>query len=108
MQHLYFSLIRNHLSKHGIYLRLIRLKNTSPVVPKVAQDIKEAAKEHVRELRREFDKPIKFSTSRAKHWDTADSIVFNRHIGKFTRPVLITTVLVNMVCFRERRIRSIN
>lgn len=108
MQHLYVSLIRNHLSKQGIYLRLIRLKNTTPVVPKVAQDMKEAAKEHVRELRREFDKPIKFSTSRAKHWDTADSIVFNRHIGKFTRPVLIAAVLVNMVCFFFEKKNSID
>lgn len=78
-------------------LIISRGKSDSSVVPKITQDIKEAAKEHVRELRREFDKPVKFSTSRAKAWDTADSIVYNRHIGKFTRPVLIVTVLVNMV-----------
>jgi hypothetical protein len=98
MQHLYSSTIRSTLSKRLINFRIFRLKNTSSVVPKAAQDIKEAAKEHVRELRREFDKPIKFSTSRAKYWDTADSIVFNRHIGKFTRPVLIVAVVINLVC----------
>ncbi|CAF0915791.1 unnamed protein product [Rotaria sp. Silwood1] len=96
MQHLYLSPIKSNISKRFINFVFFRLKNTSSVVPKVTQEIKEAAKEHVRELRREFDKPIKFSTSRAKHWDTADSIVFNRHIGKFTRPVLIVTVLINM------------
>jgi hypothetical protein len=79
--------------------KIFRSKNTSSVVPKATQDIKEAAKEHVRELRREFDKPIKFSTSRAKYWDTADSIVFNRHIGKFTRPVLMVAAVINLVCF---------
>ena len=103
MQHLSFSLVRNHLSRRWMNYRFIRSQNTSSVVPKGAQDIREAAKEHVRELRREFDKPIKFSTSRAKNWDTADSIVFNRQVGKFTRPVLIAAVLVNMVCFFSPR-----
>jgi hypothetical protein len=98
MQHLYLSTVRPNISRRLINLIVFRLKNTSSVIPKAAQDIKEAAKEHARELRREFDKPIQFSTSRAKFWDTADSIVFNRQIGKFTRPVLIVTVLINMVC----------
>jgi hypothetical protein len=97
MQHRYLSIVRSDTSKRLINLIFLRPKNTSSVIPKATQDIKEAAKEHVRELRREFDKPIKFSTSRAKQWDTADSIVFNRHIGKFTRPVLIVTILINMV-----------
>lgn len=97
MQRLYHSLGKTIFPKRFWNVTLTRGKNDSSVVPKVTQDLKEAAKEHVRELRREFDKPIKFSTSRAKTWDTADSIVFNRHIGKFTRPVLIVTILVNMV-----------
>ncbi|CAF1531591.1 unnamed protein product [Rotaria magnacalcarata] len=96
MQHLYLSSVRVNLTKRFANLIFFRTKTNTPIVPKAAQDIKEAAKEHIRELRREFDKPIKFSTSRAKYWDTADSIVFNRHIGKFTRPVLIVTVLINM------------
>jgi hypothetical protein len=105
MQHLCLSTVRCNISKRLINLILFRSKNTSSVVPKSTADIKEAAKEHVRELRREFDKPIKFSTSRAKYWDTADSIVFNRHIGKFTRPVLIVAILINMVCLDENRNR---
>ena len=103
MQHLYLSTVRPNISKRLINLICFRCKNTSSVVPKATQDIKEAAKEHVRELRREFDKPIKFSTSRAKYWDTADSIVFNRHIGKFTRPVLIVAILINMVCLIKNK-----
>lgn len=103
MQNLYLLTLRSHISKRLINLIFFRSKNTSPVIPKAKHDIKEAAKEHVRELRREFEKPIKFSTSRAKYWDTADSIVFNRHIGKFTRPVLIVTVLINMVCFYYKK-----
>jgi hypothetical protein len=99
MQRLHLSTLRSGLSKRLINLKIFRSKNTPSVVPKAAQDIKEAAKEHVRELRREFDKPIKFSTSRAKYWDTADSIVFNRHIGKFTRPVLMVAAVINLVCF---------
>jgi hypothetical protein len=98
MQQLYLSTVKTNLSKRLINLIIFRSKSTSSVVPRVTQDIKEAAQEHVRELRREFDKPIKFSTSRAKDWDTADSIVFNRNIGKFSRPILIVTVLINMVC----------
>ncbi|UJR36621.1 hypothetical protein I4U23_029341 [Adineta vaga] len=84
------------ISTRWFNLIFFRSKTIPSLIPKATQDIKEAAKEHVRELRREFDKPIKFSTSRAKYWDTADSIVFNRHIGKFTRPVLIVTILINM------------
>lgn len=103
MQHLHLSQsVRTNLSRRFINLIFYRSKNTAPAIPKTPHEIKEAAKEHVRELRREFDKPIKFSTSRAKYWDTADSIVFNRHIGKFTRPVLIVTILINMVCFPEK------
>ncbi|CAF0911073.1 unnamed protein product [Adineta ricciae] len=86
----------SHISKRWVNFVLSRSKTTPSLIPKAAEDLKEAAKEHVRELRREFDKPVKFSTSRAKYWDTADSIVFNRHIGKFTRPVLIVTILINM------------
>jgi hypothetical protein len=97
MQRLCFSTGKSSLPKRLFNLILFRAKGDSSIVPKITQDMKEAAKEHVRELRREFDKPIKFSTSRAKTWDTADSIVFNRHIGKFTRPVLIVTAMVNMV-----------
>ncbi|CAM2717067.1 unnamed protein product [Rotaria socialis] len=96
MQHLYLSSVKVNLTKRFVNLIFFRTKTNTPIVSKATQDIKEAAKEHVRELRREFDRPIKFSTSRAKYWDTADSIVFNRHIGKFTRPVLIVTVLINM------------
>lgn len=99
MQRLYLSAIKHSRPNRLINLIFFRGKNTSGITPRVTQEIKEAAKEHVRELRREFDKPIKFSTSRAKYWDTADSIVFNRHIGKFTRPVLIVTLLINMVRF---------
>jgi len=98
MQHLCLSTVRQNISKCLIKLIIFRSKNTSSVIPKAAQEIKEAAKEHARELRREFDKPIQFSTSRAKYWDTADSIVFNRQIGKFTRPVLIVTAIINIVC----------
>ena len=101
MQRLYLSIVRGALSKRLVNRVIARSKTDSSVVPKVTQDIREAAKEHVRELRREFDKPVQFSTSRAKYWDTADSIVFNRHIGKFTRPVLIVTVLINMVSGRS-------
>ena len=99
MQHLSLSLIRSHISKRWVSFVFSRSKTTPSIIPKAAENLKEAAKEHVRELRREFDKPVKFSTSRAKYWDTADSIVYNRHIGKFTRPVLIVTILINMVCF---------
>jgi len=98
MQNLYLPTIRQNISKCLINLILFRSKNTSSVIPKATQDIKEAAKERIKELRQEFDKPIQFSTSRAKYWDTADSIVFNRNIGKFTRPVLIVAILINMVC----------
>lgn len=69
----------------------------SSIVPKAAQNIKEAAKEHIRELRREFDRPVQFSTSRAKTWDTADSLVYNRQVGKFMRPVLMVTAVINIV-----------
>jgi len=94
MQRFSISTLRSQL----INWRCVRRQNTSSnVVPKGRKDISESAKEHVRELRKEFDKPIKFSTSRAKYWDTADSIVFNRHIGKFTRPVLIVTAIINLV-----------
>ena len=98
MQHFYLSTARSHSSKNLINFIVFRSNKNSSSVPKTVQDIKEAAREHVRELRREFDKPVKFSTSRAKYWDATDSIVFNRHIGKFTRPVLIITGLINMVC----------
>ena len=81
------------------FLFVVRRTKTdsSSVVPKMSQELKEAAKAHVRELRQEFEKPIKFSTSRAKTWDTADSLVYNRKIGKFTRPVLMLAAAINMV-----------
>ena len=105
MQRLSLSIVRGALSTRLINRVIIRSKTDSSIVPKMTQDVREATKEHVRELRREFDRPVQFSTSRAKYWDTADSIVFNRHIGKFTRPVLIVTVLINMVSARSNEKR---
>lgn len=99
MERLYLSTIRQNITKRLNNFISYRSKNTSSVIPKTPKEIKEAAKEHVRDLRREFDKPIQFSTSRAKYWDTADSIVFNRHIGKFTRPALMVAAVINLVCF---------
>ncbi|CAF0859548.1 unnamed protein product [Didymodactylos carnosus] len=85
--------IQQSLKRLIIFRRFVQHKQNSSTVPSV----KDVAKQRIKDLRVEYDKPVQFSSSAAKEWDTLDSLIPNRKNGIFNRPLLLSALVINLI-----------